>query len=199
MTVGKRIKGRRQQLGLSVEYIAKALGKDRATVYRYESDDIENLPLSILGPLADVLQTTPAYLIGWDNRITAYKTKKVPMLGVTAAGEPIFVGDQKCEYYIEVNENVGVDYCLKIKGDSMIDARIHDGDLVFIRQQSEVENGEIAVVLIDNEATLKRFYKNCKGIILKPENPKYQPKFYTEEDFKEIRVLGKAVMVQSLL
>jgi len=199
MTVGERIRQRRKQIGLSVDFVANELGKDRATIYRYESDEIENLPLPILIPLAKVLKTTPMYLMGWDDQVTSYRTKKVPMLGHTAAGEPMFVAEQRCEYYIEVSEDVNVDYCLKIKGDSMINARIQDGDMVFFRQQPVVENGEIAVVAIDNEVTLKRFYRNDGGVILKPENSKYQPKFYTEEDFKEIRILGKAVLFQSLL
>lgn len=199
MTVGERIRQRRKHLGLSVDFIAKELGKDRATIYRYESDEIENLPLPILIPLAKVLKTTPMYLMGWDDQVTPYRTKKVPMLGYTAAGEPMFVAEQRCEYYVEVSEDVNADYCLKVKGDSMINARIQDGDMVFFRQQPIVENGEIAVVAIDNEVTLKRFYRNDGGVILKPENSKYQPMFYTEEDFKEVKVLGKAIFFQSLL
>lgn len=81
----------------------------------------------------------------------------------------------------------------------MIDARIQDGDLVFVRQQPTVENGEIAVVMIDGEVTLKRFYRTPTGVILKPENSKYQPLYFSEADFKDVRVLGKAVMFQSLL
>jgi repressor LexA len=81
----------------------------------------------------------------------------------------------------------------------MVDARICDGDIIFIRQQPIVENGEIAAVVIDDEVTLKRFYRNNGGVILKPENSKYQPRYYTEKDFKNVRVLGKAVMFQSSL
>ena len=81
----------------------------------------------------------------------------------------------------------------------MIDARIQDGDLVFVRQQPTVENGEIAVVMIDGEVTLKRFYRTPIGVILKPENSKYQPLYFSEADFKDVRVLGRAVMFQSLL
>ncbi len=178
MTVGERIRHRRKQLGLSVDDIAKRLGKDRATIYRYESDEIENLPINILEPLAEILRVSPAYLMGWEDDVIC-KTKKVPMLGEIAAGEPI-LADEHCEYYVEVDEDLNVDFCLKVRGDSMIDARILDGDIVFIRQQPIVENGEIAAVLIDDEVTLKRFYKNNGGVILKPENSKYQPKFYTE-------------------
>ena len=107
---------------------------------------------------------------------------------------------QKLSEILKVSPvSIVVDFCLRVKGDSMIDARINDGDIVFIRKQPMVENGEIAAVAIDNEVTLKRFYKNNGGVILKPENSKYQPRFFTAEDFKNIRVLGKAVFFQSTL
>ena len=196
-TVGNRIKLRRKQLGLSADSLAKKLGKNRATIYRYESDEIENLPLNILEPLARALGVSPAYLMGWEQ-IIQHKTKKVPLLGSIAAGEPILACEEH-SVYIEVGHDVDVDFCLRVKGDSMIDARILDDDIVFIRQQPVVENGEIAAVLLDNEVTLKRFYQNNGGIILKPENSKYQPRFYTEKNFKDIRVLGKAIFFQSKL
>lgn len=195
-TVGERIRERRKQLGLSADYVAKRLGKDRATVYRYESSEIENLPLTVLEPLARVLGVTPQYLMGWEN-ILPYETKRVPMLGWIACGEPIEACEAHAEYYVEVDRGASVDYCLQVKGDSMVDARIVDGDLVFIRQQPTVENGEIAAVIIDDEVTLKRFYRSENGVILKPENAKYQPLYYTEKDFKDVRILGKAILFQS--
>lgn len=198
MTVGERIRQRRKQLGLSADSLAEKLGKNRATVYRYESDEIENLPLNILEPLARALGVSPAYLMGWEDQIVQHKAKKVPLLGTIAAGEPILVREEH-EAYMEIGHDVDVDFCLKVKGDSMIDARIQDGDIVFIRQQPVVENGEIAAVLIDDEVTLKRFYQNNGGVILKPENSKYQPRYYTERNFKEIRILGKAIFFQSKL
>lgn len=197
MTVGERIRQRRNQIGMSVDELAQRLGKNRATVYRYESDEIENLPLSVLEPLAKVLNVSPAYLMGWEN-IVPYKTKKVPMLGTIAAGVPM-LAEEQCEYYIEVDESLNVDFCLKVKGDSMVDARILNGDTVFIRKQPHVENGEIAAVLIDDDVTLKRFYRNDGLVMLRPENSKYQPLMYTKKDFKQIRVLGKAIFFQSKL
>lgn len=68
MDVGKRIKERRKELNMSVDELAQKLNKNRTTVYRYEKGDIENLPMDILGPLAEALNTTPAYLMGWDNK-----------------------------------------------------------------------------------------------------------------------------------
>ena len=157
--------------------------------------------------LADALNVDPAWLMGKDvdmekkinfQNIIPFKTKRVPLLGEIAAGEPIYVCEEHSTY-MEVGDGLDVDFCLKVKGDSMIDARINDGDIVFIREQPCVENGEIAAVLIDNEVTLKRFYKNDGLIMLRPENSKYQPFMYTKEDFKQVRVLGKAIFFQSKL
>lgn len=197
-TIGERIKKRRLALGLSVDQVAKQLGKDRATVYRYESDEIGNMPLSIIEPLARILGVSPAYIMGWESIEESFEVKKIPVLGKIAAGEPILACEEHCEYVV-LNHDVNVDFCLRVKGDSMVNARIQDGDLVFIKKQPTVENGEIAAVLIDDEVTLKRVYITDEGIILKPENSAYQPKFYTEKDFKDIRILGKAVLFQSKL
>ena len=197
-TIGERIRNRRIAMGLSVDEVAKRLGKNRATVYRYESNEIENLPLSILEPLAKVLGVDQAYLMGWEKELSDLNFKRIPLLGEIAAGEPILATEEYGNF-VTINGDTQVDFCLKVKGDSMINARICDGDLVFVRKQPCVDDGEIAVVLIDNEVTLKRVYQNGGGVILKPENSKYQPRFYTEKDFKDIRILGKAILFQSKL
>lgn len=194
-SIGERIRKRRLELGLSVDEVAKMLGKNRSTVYRYESDAIEDMPLSVLPPLARILGVSPAYLLGYEPEP---RTRRVPILGSIAAGEPI-LAEEEYEEYVELSVDMRVDFCLRVRGDSMVDARICDGDLVFVRRQPTVENGEIAVVLIDDEATLKRFYKTASGVILKPENSKYEPMFFTHRDFKQVRILGRAVMFQSML
>jgi len=194
-TIGERIRARRLELGLSAEFVAGKLGKDRSTYYRYESSDIENMPITILRPLAQILGVSESWLLSGQEEIAV---KRIPCLGNVPAGEPIMACENRGEY-IAVDNGLEADFCLRVKGDSMKDAGINDGDIVFVRKQPVVENGEIAVVLIDDEATLKRFYKTEKGVILKPENSKYEPLFYTEEDFKNIRILGKAVAFQSRL
>lgn len=194
-SVGERIRNRRKQLGLSADYVAKAIGKDRSTYYRYESDDIENMPVSVLTPIAKVLRVSEAYLISGQNQANV---KRIPILGHVAAGEPIYATEEYGEY-VTMGPDVRVDFCLRVKGDSMIDAGINDGDLVFVRQQPTVENGEIAVVLIDDEVTLKRVFFTGDGIILQSENRKYKPMYISREEFRDIRILGKAVMLQSLL
>lgn len=121
------------------------------------------------------------------------KNYSVPLLGEIACGDPI-LAEQNIVDQIPVPEHIkGADFALTCKGDSMINARIHDGDIVYIRQQPEVENGEIAAVLIENEATLKRVYKYPDKLVLNPENPAYPPMVYAGAELESIRILGKAI------
>ena len=206
MTVGERIKKRRIELGLSVDQLAERLGKNRATIYRYESNDIEKFPVTAVEPLAKALYTSPAYLMGWtDNeKIDSFSnvhpvgTRSFPVLSAVACGEPILMQDER-ELYIDASSEIKADFVLVAKGDSMIGARINDGDIVFIRQQPAVENGEIAAVAIDDEATLKRFYQYGDLIVLRAENPAYEEMQFRPEDGKTVRVLGKAIAFQSSL
>lgn len=124
--------------------------------------------------------------------------KSFPMLGEIACGKPIFANEDR-ESYVLAGTDIQADFCLKAKGDSMKNARILDGDIVFIRQQDMVENGEIAAVVIGDEATLKRVYYYAEKalMILKAENPKYEDMIYTNEELDEVHILGKAVAFQS--
>ena len=130
--------------------------------------------------------------------IMPIKTKKLPMLGNVACGEPIFSQEEHGDY-IDVDGSINADFCLRAKGDSMIGARINDGDIVFIRKQDVVENGEIAAVLIEDDATLKRVqYDRDAGILLlSAENPRYETMIFTGEQLNRIKILGKAVAFQS--
>lgn len=120
--------------------------------------------------------------------------KKLRMLGNVACGEPIFA-DEDRETLIDVNDDLDADFCLTAKGDSMINARIFDGDILFVKIQPTVNNGEIAVVLIEDEATVKRVYYDRENSILTlvPENPKYKPLRYSGSELDRIRILGKVV------
>ena len=133
----------------------------------------------------------------FDN-VKPIKLKRFPMLGEIACGEPIWAEEDR-ESYVMADMDIGADFCLTAKGDSMINARINDGDIVFIKEMPIVENGEIAAVIIDNEATLKRFYYDRESNFLQlvAENPKYSPLVYRDEQLDTIRVLGKAVYFMS--
>lgn len=161
-------------MGLSVDDLMKAVDGDQ--------------PVSL-----EVKKSLPPY----DN-IFPIEKKKIPMLGEIACGEPIFAEEDR-ESYVLVGTDINADFCLKAKGDSMTGARILDGDIIFIREQSIVEDGEIAAVIIDDEATLKRVYyeKDKNRLTLQAENPKYRPLSYEGEELDHIRILGKAVAFQS--
>lgn len=212
MTIGQRIKKYRLELGLSVDEVASRLGKNRATIYRYENNNIKELPITVLEPLAKVLNTTPADLMGWEDdssntdndlftkysNIHHIEKKALPILGSVACGKPIFMSEER-ESYVEVGTEVRADYCLRAKGDSMINARINDGDIIFVRQQSTVENGEIAVVAVDDEATLKRvyYYPETQKLVLQAENPAYAPLLFVGNELEKVHILGKAVALQT--
>lgn len=117
----------------------------------------------------------------------------VPMLGEIACGEPIFC-NENYDSIFQIDEDLGrPDFCLTARGDSMIDAGIDDGDIVFFKNTAVVENGKIAAVIIDNTTTLKRFFKNNHEIILQPENKTYSPIIIREDDGQEVRVLGEMI------
>lgn len=130
------------------------------------------------------------------NNIFQIETKKIPLLGDIACGIPK-LADENFECYVEVGSNVKADFCVRATGDSMINARILDGDIVFIHKQSDVEDGDIAAVLIDDECTLKRVFKMPGRIQLRAENPKYDPINLKENDCSNIVILGKAIAFQS--
>lgn len=127
---------------------------------------------------------------------TPHMVKK-PLLGAIACGEPI-LAVENLEGYIDVPEDIHCDFVLRCKGDSMVGARIHDGDVVYIRQQDDVENSEIAAVIIDEEdVTLKRVYKLAHGMILQAENPAYAP--IQINGSHSARIIGKAVGFTSII
>lgn len=211
-TIGERIKGRRLQLNLTLLQVADFLGVKEATAQRYESGEIKNIKHDTILKLSECLSCTPAYLMGWEDEIQPNEKhsafnhpdiypityKKFRVLGEIACGKPIYA-DEDRETVILADSKIDADFCLYAKGDSMIGARIMDGDIIFIKQQPTVDNGEIAAVIIDDEATLKRvyYYPDKNKLILNAENPKYEPLVYIGDELNTIRILGKAVAFQS--
>ena len=169
-SVADRIKQAREKSGITQVDLAVKIGVSKQTLYKYENGVITNIPSDKIEQIAELTGVSPAYLMGWvedtpsdlPSNVLPITKKKFPVLGSIACGEPIFA-DEDFEGYVEAGAN----------GDSMIGARIHDGDIVFIKQQSLVENGQIATVLIDDEATLKCFYYDRANQIiqLKKQSP----------------------------
>lgn len=207
MTFGERLKKLREENGLLLADLSDKFGLSKTAFSNYEND-YRKPGLDLVKELAEFFGVSVDYLLGVKNpdevmsaemvREHGYTSQKeleiVPVLGNISAGLPILAQEHIIEYKKVPYEKVkGADYFyLKVQGNSMINAGIHDQDEVLIRRQPEVENGDIAAVLIDNEATLKRLYHAEKKLILQPENPKYKPIVL---DHGNVRILGKAVEV----
>lgn len=199
MNIGDIMRVRRQELGLTLEEVGDYVGVGKSTVRKWEHGDIENMKRDKIALLSKILKLSPLTFITGeveygtpDNIIPLPKMKKIPLLGTIACGEPI-LATENIEALINADEDLNADFALRCKGDSMINARIFDGDIVYIREQPDVEDGEIAAVLIGEEATLKRVYKYPSKVVLRPENPLYDDMIYSKEEMNEVRILGKAV------
>ena len=200
MSIGQRLRQLREAKGLTQDAVAKHLGVATQTVFKYEKEIVTNIPSASIEKLAQLFGVSPSSLLGWDNisNIIPVRMESYPLLGDIACGKPI-EATQKYDAFAAAGCDLHVSFALRCKGDSMINARIYDGDIVFIRQQDMVQNGEIAAVVIGDEATLKRvyFYPEEEKMILVSENPAYPPLSYQGRPLENIRILGKAIAFQS--
>lgn len=203
--IGERIRERREQLGLSQDDLAKLMGyKSRSTINKIESG-VNDITQSKVVAFAKALETTPAYLMGWETagpppidlskikNIEPYRpTRSIPVLGRVAAGMPLYA-EENIEGYVHCDFNDSHKYfALRVSGDSMTAAGIGDGDMVVVREQPEVENGQMAVVLVNgNGATVKNYRREGDTVILSPQsfNPEHHPQFYNLKDVP-VRIVG---------
>lgn len=206
METHENIKALREQKGLSQEALAEKTGyKDRSSIAKIEAGLVD-LSQSKIAAFAKALDVTPAYLMGIadeqrplpSNIIPMPNTYKVPLIGTIACGQPILAVENADEV-VEVPEHVHADFALRCKGDSMINARIFDGDIVYIRRQPEVKNGQIAAVRIGEEATLKKVYFTGSRLVLRAANPLYDDLEYEGQMLEDVEILGKAVAFTSAI
>lgn len=203
-TFGQRLKGVRTAIEMSQQELADRIGTTKQAISQYENDK-RRPDYDTLRKLSDIFYVSSDYLLGKsDSAISVLKnvgeinTRKFRVLGNVSCGEPIFMAEEK-ELYVEAGADIQADFVLYARGDSMINARINDGDIVFIREQPMVNDGEIAAVAIEDECTLKRFYydREHSTVTLVSENPRYAPMVFYGERLNQIRVIGKAVAFQS--
>lgn len=204
MDFGKRLSELRSELGLSQADLAKALGLAASTISMYEVGKREP-DFETEEAIADYFNVDLNYLRGkqgqkvgrksifdYENIMPLPKTYKVPLIGDIACGSPI-LAEENINDYIEISEEIQADFCLRCHGDSMINARIFDGDIVFVRQQSDVDDGQIAVVIIEENATLKRVYHYQNELQLRAENPTFPMIIKRGEELNEVCIQGLAV------
>lgn len=206
----ENLKNLRRSQGISQEELADKIGVSKSSIGMYEQG--KRLPKTdtVMKKIAEYFGVSLDYLMGYEKLtpeflermgVSKIRMKRFRMLGDVACGKPIMCNEDY-ETYIDASSDIHADFCLRASGDSMINARIFDGDVVFVREQSMVENGEIAAVIVnDDEITLKRFYyyPDIKKIVLMPENPLFSPMSYEDEQLAHIRVLGKAVAFTSII
>lgn len=201
----------KEAMNLTTEALSEKSGVPRGTINKLLRGETRNPTAQTLNRLAEALECPVAELLGRPDEIPGvYRLsdgpkrpsfeseqmlhihrRTIPVLGGIAAGEPIL-----CEEEIEgvsCDCSSSCDFALRVEGDSMIGARLFDGDLVFIRRQDDVDDGQIAAVIIDGRATLKRVYHIPNGLQLLSENPRYTPMIFTFDKHDNIRILGKAV------
>ena len=202
MSVGSNIKKLRDRKGLTQLEFGELFGVTDKAVSSWESET-KTPRMGVLEKISQHFNVSKGTIIDGDvdeddnnYDFLAIETIDVPLLGNVAAGVPI-LAEENFECYVAAGADVRCDFCLRVRGDSMINARIYDGDIVFVRQQPTVENGEIAVVLIDDEATLKRVYRYKNMLVLRAENPSFPEMTYEGHELEEIRIIGKAVAFQS--
>lgn len=193
--------------------LVNRLHLSKSTVSQWLNPNSRKMPsTTTLNKIAEILDVDLSDLL--EDNVASFKfsdieniaplprTKRRPRLGVIACGEPI-LAQENIEDYDDVPEDVQCDFTLICSGDSMINARIQDGDIVYIREQPIVENGEIAACRVDGEfdsrATLKRFYRYKDKVVLQAENPNYPPFVYVKEEMNKVHILGKAVGFTSKL
>lgn len=191
---GKKHKDLADHLGITPQRVTD-WKSGRISSYSKYTDKIAEY----LGVSADYLlsgKDTPTHF----PNISPVVRRRVPLLGEIACGEPIYA-DEQHEYSVPLGSDCEADFVLRAKGDSMIGAHIHDGDLVFFRSCETVDNGKIAIVIIGDEATLKRVYytPEKQQLVLMPENPAFRPLVYVGAELEQVRIMGEALFVQTVI
>ena len=194
-TLGDRIRILRSGRALTQQAVAEALGVSRSAVAMWEKDerepDLETLAqlAKLLGvPLTALVERREAPL---PQNLRPVRARRIPLLGTIAAGEPIFA-EEEHETYVDVDGSARADFALEVKGESM-EPVYKDGDVVYIRSQDDVLDGQVAAVVVDDSATLKRVYHLPVGVQLMPLNPAFAPMLFTPENSDSVRILGLAV------
>ena len=199
-SIASRIREYREREDLTLAEMAQMTGVPAQTLNRYELG--KRAPkIDVAVQIAERLGVNPLWLQGYDVPVLTGvpdgfdpvpDTYTVPRVGAIACGTPI-IAEQNIETYDAVPNRIRCDFTLVCKGDSMVGAGIEDGDVVYIRQQPEVENNEIAAVMIDGEATLKYFKRVGDMVLLSPANREYEPIIVSGENLGKLKIVGKAV------
>lgn len=195
MTNGDRLRKLRQDKNLTLEELGEKLGVSHATIYKYEKGEIANMKQSTIKKLSEIFGVSPVYIMGLDIDNPSIrmvdKVKSVPILGTICAGDGIWCEENYEGHFVLDPDIKGVDFVLKVNGESMAGDNIHNGDIAYMKSTNYVDNGKIAAILLDNnEVMLKRLNIKSGHAVLTPSNPDYEPIVTTD-----FMILGELVGV----
>lgn len=203
--ISERILSLIEEKDISYGELSKITKIPKSALQRYATGETEKIPIPRVEAIAKALSVSAAYIMGWQDTLIPDGFEPLPLmikrprLGVISCGDPIMT-EENFEGYDDVPEHIVCDFTLKCEGDSMTGARINDGDIVYIKQQPTIENGQIAAVLIDGcEKLLKRVYITGESIVLQAENPAYVPLVFNKEEMNRVSIIGRAVGFTSIL
>lgn len=194
MTLSEVLQDYKKRVNVTNEYIAKKVGVNRSTVARWINDDTKVMKQDVVEKLS--------YLLGLDVEALLKDSSlyQRPIIGVAKAGYDHFAQEEyEGMEIVTKNDYYRGDYFLRITGNSMDGAHIHDGDLVYVKQCNDVSSGSIAVVLIGEEATVKRVIKKADLLVLEAANPSVETRFFTKQEVEElpVRIIGKVLYSRS--
>lgn len=201
MTMAERIKERRLQMAYTQEELARKLGLQKSAIAKYENGRVENIKRSVIADMANILECSPSYLMGWDEPTPSRKGIVINVLGRVAAGIPL----EAIEDIIDTEEiseemaKTGEFFGLQINGDSM-EPKFSKGDVVIVRKQDDAESGDIVIAMVNgDDATCKRLKKYQEGIALISTNPAYDPIYFSNKEIEEkpVRIIGKVVELRA--
>lgn len=192
--IGDNIRYLRKRSGYSQEQLARKLNIKQASVSNWESG--KTIPDTKYFPLLMQIFDVPMDIFFAESPLRELdainiRQSAIPILGTIACGQQI-TPDTEPDGYADIPDGVHADFALRCKGDSM-SPTFFDGDIVLIRQQPEVENGQIAAVSIDGETTLKHFYRQPDGLSLIAENPVFAPIYVSNKSDRQIIIHGRAI------
>lgn len=191
MNLGQKLRIEREKREISLGVLSRMTGISKSSLQRYETQKTAKIPVDVVPLLEKALNLPKGYLMDWkEEKLTPCDSVKIPVLGYVAAGTPIEAHEEVIEH-IDISEDLakrGSYFGLRIQGDSM-EPRFYNGDIVVVREQKDVENGQIAIVIVNGDfGTCKKVLKKDNGLILQPLNQRHEPVFYSWEDVEKTPV-----------
>lgn len=190
MEMGERIKELRERRNMTQDELGDVLGVGKSTIARYESGRVENIKRKTIKDMAELFGVRPSYLMDMEDAPHGQHTRTIPILGVICAGNGVCTDQGTGAVPLIVDDRITADCCLVVHGDSMVDSGIYDGDIAFINESFEFDDGNIyaVVVGVQSEASIKTVFREDDKLVLYPSNRSYRPQ---RVDKSDVTIVGR--------